>query len=320
MRHLALVIATAAVCTAACATPPVLRGGAGLASEPISLGSPSEDAGGRPTGHLNIAVRWPARGAFRAQLIPTSANLIRIQVRDAGGDSLASAEIVRSGDESAIATASFALPSGTGRSVLIQAFRDLVPAPGVPPVAEGSATSVSVWPSTSTAVTVALVPAYGPVIFSMTPNGGPGSLLQIVGGNFQTGVLNVSLAGQSLNDFVTLRGDLLEHTVPPDAADGTVIVDVDGVRAARSFQVIRSISLASDAITGVTIGSTVSLQAEARTADGDLIENPVLRWTVDRPDPESALDQGAFTPLAPGTFVVRVYSGTVMATASVTTP
>ncbi|MBO9541444.1 hypothetical protein J7643_12720 [bacterium] len=273
-----------------------------------------------PKGNLNIAVRWPARGAFRTQLIPTSANLLRIQVRDASGDPLATTEIVRSGDESAIATASFSLPSGTGRSILIQAFRDLVPAPGVPPVAEGSSTSVSVWPSTSTAVHVVLIPADGPVIFSMTPNGGPGSLLRVVGGNFQIGTLNVSLAGQSLNDFVTLRGDLLEFALPPDAVDGPVVIDVDGVQATRSFQVIRTISLASDVITGVAIGSTVDLQAEARTASGQLIADPVLRWSVDRPDPESTLDQGAFTPLATGTFVVRVDSGTVVATASVKTP
>lgn len=320
MRRLAFALSIAIACTAACATTPTLRGGAGPGLEPISLGSSSGEADSRPSGRLNLAVRWSARGDFRAQIIPTSANLIRIRVQDASGDPLATAEIVRMGDESAIATASLSLSAGTGRSVLVQAFRELVPASGVPPVAVGSSSGVSIWPSTTTAVQVALVPSIVPVIVSVTPNGGPGSLLQVVGGNFQEGPLQVSLAGRSINDFVTLRGDLLEFTVPPDALDGPVVIDVDGVKATESFQVIRSITLDPDVFPSVAVGATVSFEAEARTADGQIISDPVLSWAVDRPDPESTLDRGTITPLAPGTFVVRAFSGTISATASVTTP
>ncbi|HEY9899575.1 MAG TPA: IPT/TIG domain-containing protein [Pantanalinema sp.] len=286
---------------------------------PNTLGATHLEAAA-PSGRLNVAVRWPARGEFRAQLIPTSANMIRIQVRDVAGELMARAEFIRPGDESTIATASFALSSGTGRSVLVQAFRELVPAPGVAPVAEGSSTGITIWPSTSAAVTVTLVPTLGPVIYDMTPNGGPGSLVRIVGGNFQTGPLLVRMAGRSIDPFVTLRGDLLEFEVPPDAQDGPVEVDVDGVKESRPFQVIRSITLAQDAFDQVATGSVVNLVAEARTASGQLIREPELGWLVDRPAPESSLAQGAFTPLATGTFVVRVYSGTIVATASVKTP
>lgn len=319
MRRLVLAIALAAACTAACVPPGALeRAGAPVAT-PVAL-DPVKDDAAAPAGRLNVAVRWPARGEFRAQLIPTSANMIRIQVRNGVGERLAQAELIRPGDESAIATASFALASGTGCSVLVQAFRELVPAPGVAPVAEGTTTGVTVWPSTSASVRVTLVPTLGPVIYDMTANGGPGSIVRIVGGNFQTGPLMVRMASQSIDQFVTFRGDLLEFTVPLDAQDGPVEVDVDGVKESRPFQVIRSITLAQDAFDQVATGSVVNLVAEARTAGGQLIEAPELEWWVDRPAPDSTLDRGAFIPLATGSFVIRARSGNIAATASVRTP
>lgn len=307
-----------ATCAAACTPAPALRGAPGVGLDVSAIDSPQGDVEVPSMGRVNVAVRWPARGAYRAQLIPTSANLLRIRVQDAAGDLLGSAEILRSGDESTIATASLSVPSGTGRTILVQAFRDQVPAPGMEPVAQGSAAGVAVLPSTSTPVHVALAPTYGPVIYESSPNGGPGSVLRVVGGNFQVGVLNVSLSGQAINDFVTLRGDLLEFAVPEDVQDGTVVVDVDGVQATRSFRVIRSLTLPS--LTGVASGSTASLQPVARDAGGQVIANPVLLWSVDRTASDSTLVDGAFTPYETGTFIVRAYSGTVEATATVTVP
>lgn len=121
----------------------------------------------------------------------------------------------------------------------------------------------------------------------------------------------------------------IQAKVPAGAVSGPIVVEVDGLSATGSprFEVLKSLALAPAVTTDIASGTAVPFTLGGKdTADAAVTgASASLSFIELRPADVAAslyvatLSGTVFTPLSTGSWEIRADSGTVRATASVTT-
>lgn len=151
---------------------------------PVTNDAAPPAAAVRATGSLKLTIRWPERPTYSAQTIPLRTNSLVIQIKDAGGGLLAESTIVRPNGGDLVTTTNLVVPAGVDHRIDVKAFVEQSPGFDSVPIAQGSATGVTIAPSTEQSVRIALEAAAGPVVTTVPASTAPGSYVTIEGMNF----------------------------------------------------------------------------------------------------------------------------------------
>jgi len=310
-------LATIAILTG-CATLSPLR-----SIEPRSaagIQGPLGSAADQTTGTVLVAVKWPTRGAtYRGQVIPESANSIRLRVLPAGGSpEIAPTLLIRPSGGSLISTASIEVAAAQNLTVEAKAYRLSVPGDSSTPIATASVSGVNVLPSTETAVALILAPASPPSISGFSPpNAGPGALVTFTGINFLEGGAAVKFASNQSAQVGTVTATTLVAAVPASASNGPVQITIDGITATSSaFTVLGELTLSPATTSTNATGSPIVFALSGKDHLLKSIQGATASVTFGILAP---LDGGAsasmsglsFTPLTAGSFEIRATSGTL---------
>lgn len=133
-------------------------------------------------GHLRIRIKWPSRDLpnFEAQAIPLRTKCLRFTTWSAQDQVLDTRLVTRSE-----AGALIPLPAGTGYRMVAEAYSEAAPTAQSVPIAQGSATNLTIWKSKTTAVPLTLTATFAPTIARLDPAYGlPGKLVTLDGTGF----------------------------------------------------------------------------------------------------------------------------------------
>lgn len=279
-------------------------------------------------GTLVVSLSWPRR----TQTIPLSTEAILLRIKKTG-TVLQELKLGRPSEGSSgelAAQGSLQLDADTGLEVEALAYQDSNPNELSTPIASASVTGVSVVANQKVPVALHLQPVFVPTLTSFSPtNGGPGVPVRLVGSFGTSGYYGLKIG--SVRGAGTLSGSDVVAYVPTTARTGALSALADGVAstAGGTFSVLASMSLAP-ATLSLGVGATDSFAVtSALDTEGATVAGPTLtRWEVVDPerlfelDPTSPVGtvttQGVFTAAATGTAWIRVWSGHLAATASIT--
>lgn len=301
----------------------VLLGCQALRSE--VLAPPLEQAPQAGMGTLSLSVRWPKR---EVQLIPLSANALRLRVSKNG--SLVVSDVIlsrpSSSEGAAIAQGSVRLNADTGLTVTVEAFREDPIASSSVSVASASATAVTVIANQRTSILLSLSPSFVPTLTSFSPsNGGNGVPVTLTGTFGDSGYYGISVNG-AVGGANSGSSTSITAVVPEGATTGPLSAWADGATssAGATFKVLESLD-PLPLTAAASVGGTVQFSVPTATDTlGTQVLNPtVTRWQVVNPlavNPISGTvtSNGLFTATATGTAWVRAWSGSLLATMSVT--
>lgn len=202
---------------------------------------------------LNLTIRWPRPGAasYGVAALPLSANSVRFSVSKAG--SILDSKLVPRLPGAETATASFRLPATSNAMLSAAAYAEADPdLETAVPIASGVSAPFTLVRSKFSTVALTLVPAFPPVVTSLTsPFQGEedtqgtyyaaeGDTLVITGENFATGSTPVVIFNRTdlessgrvaASEVIWDSETQLRVKVPPKAATGRITVVVDGIAA-----------------------------------------------------------------------------------------
>jgi len=295
---------------------------------PAENASPPQAA--MPTGRIAIAVVWPVRGPdYRAQVIPESANSIRIRVMDKTDTLLPGGEALlrRPTGGSLVSTASLDVAAGKDLKVEAKAFKLQSPSDSTVPIALGVKTGVTVTTSSLTSVTVRLDPANPPAISDFSPpNAGPGAIVRILGANFLLGSVSVRFTSEATATISVAGDTALSVEVPTGSVTGFVSLTTDGISltSTAAFVVLKTLTLSPAATSGVATGSAVTFTLAGKDTSDATVTGASAAITLE-PAPLAGEDGTEFnasvvglrvTPTSTGSWIVKAKSGSVESTAS----
>jgi hypothetical protein len=277
-------------------------------SAPLTAETPDE------TGYLFLKVRWPEQ-TRTVQLLPASARMVRVVVRDTSRVQVTSLDVTRN-PLSNLSTAMIPVPSGQDYTVSVLAFAEEKPGPEAESIASGDASNVTIRKSKTTQVAVTLAPTFAPAITSLAPaSGGVGRTVTLTGRNFgaDRNLAFQVLFGDATASVATRIDDrTIRAVVPEGARSGNVSVRVDAVPSVSSnpFGVIENLSvepLRSPLLTG----ATHSLVVDARDPAGVPVPDPAVEFRSADPVALLVDRQGLVTAPGdlPATVSVEVFSG-----------
>lgn len=288
-------------------------------SPQLSISQPAGVAPQNDQGQVAINIRWP----YRAQVVPTSTQRLHFVL---SGPSPLTLDVDRPTGTAPLSTASFAVNAGTGYSLSAQALAYPTPGALTPTlvVASGQSASFNVLANKLTALTLSLNPAIAPSLTSFTPNnGGPGVIVTLSGTNLgaSRSLTPTILFGSALATVVsTIDDQTARAAVPAGATSGALTPIVDGVTgsATGSFTVLAALGLQPSA-QSIASGSTAAFTASATASGGGSFPSPTVQWYLSTSSIGVISQGGTFTSNgSTGSAVVQVYSGSLLATASVT--
>ncbi|HEY9899928.1 MAG TPA: hypothetical protein V6D00_12155 [Pantanalinema sp.] len=285
-------IAASTLCLLLCAcASPALR-----ALSPATGDGPAADAPAA-MGQLVITVRWPRQ----IQLIPYSANLIRVRVLDANASLLVSHDLEKAAGNQT-SQAQLAVPAGDDLRVEVKAYQDF------DVVAEGAATA-SVKVNQRQPLAVHLAPRFVPALSAYPLNAGPGATIELVGSGFGAAAnkpVSVTFDGLEAPGLYRVDEERLRVTVPEGVASGSIVVRVDGVPSEPSgaFWTLSALSAIAPFPGAVTLGQPIALSVSASSSAGPE-PAPNVEWTL------LTADQSGATLPAEGTFFPATGSSTV---------
>lgn len=272
-------------------------------------------------GQVAVSIRWP----YRAQVIPTSTERLRFTL---SGPSSQTITLDRPAGPAPTSTASLPVDVGTGYTLGIEAFAKASPSDfdRTLLVASGQSAAFDVLANKITSVRVALSASFVPAITGFSPtNGGPGTYVTINGTNFGAArnlALGIRFGGTSAASVYLLGEGTASAIVPVAATTSALIPVADGVAgvASGSFTVLSALGIQPSA-RSVASGSSYVFTAEATSTEGTVFVTPAVQWYLST-DSIGTLDQtGRFVASqGTGSAEVQIYSGRLVATASVTVP
>jgi len=188
-------------------------------------------AADREQAMLTVTVRWPDRetAAYRAQLIPTSADKISLAVSNSVGNEVATADVVLPAT-----TATMSIAPGNNYAVSAKAFKG-----ATGPLARGIARNVDLLPGRTASVNLPIQPDYIPAIVSFDRTAGRvGESITITGSNLKNAWASAptvkleGAGGASVSASITASSNTsLTFTVPAGSAVGRVEITADGVKS-----------------------------------------------------------------------------------------
>lgn len=299
----------------------------------------SRVAGQAGASEVAVTIRWP----YRTQVLPTSAQHLGFHLAGPFPQDL---DVFRPDGTSPTSVATMSVDVGNGYTLTVQAY-DNAPTPRL--VASGTSTAFNVLANERTNVTVALTPAFVPTITGFSPsNGGPGATVTIYGTNFgeDRGLKpDFTFNGTPVTAIYPPQEGTVSVLVPMSAVSGPIVPRVDGVsgEASDTFTVLKTIGI-SPASQTVASGSSVVFTAVATTSEDVPLVGPTVSWSVTAPMtgspetnyqiqafgdgmPETGTESvgvgtidanGHFTATSTGSAQIVIFSGTLMATASIT--
>jgi len=300
----------------ACTTPPV------PAPVPPVTSAVSEPTAVRPMGQLTITIRWPRQ----IQLLPYSTNRVAVRIEDGNGQQVAATSIEQPTGTSTSETR-VSVPAGDGLKVTVEAYQDTLK------VAEGEATT-SVKVNERTSLAIHLTPTLVPSVTAYTPNGGVGAVIALTGtlfGASRNVPIQVNFGGQAATAVYRLDDEHLLAIVPPGISSASIVVTVDGVASAPTdpFWVIQGLTALDQSSYSLASGDTLPLSITATTAQGPL-GDPYVEWAIVPVETDSPANMASgsfsvatgsatvFTAIGTGSAILRVRSGSVQSTASLT--
>ncbi len=302
--------------------------GACMSAPGPSLPPPAPSAAGaeqtspKAMGQLSVTIRWPRQ----VQLIPYSTNRIDVHIEDAAGALVAETSIPQPTGSTTTQTL-LPVPAGDGLRVKVNGYQDALL------VASGEAvTAIRV--NERTPLAIHLVPAFLPTLADHAPNGGVGALVALTGTHFgqsRNVPIQVTFGGIPASAVYRTDDEHLSAIVPSGFESGPIVVHADGIASAPSapFTVIRELSPLGAAHYALVVGATVGLGVTASSSAGALAE-PYLEWSLvplDLNQPEQAASASfsvatgsvtVLTALSTGSALLRVRTGALLSTASVT--
>lgn len=292
-----------------------------LVQAPSALPTPGEAAAlFAEQGRIAVTIRWP----YRTQVIPTSTERLKFAL---SGPSSRTILIDRPTGSAPTSTASLPVDVGAGYTLAIDALAREFPGDSEPSliVASGQSEPFDVLANKVTSVRVALAATSVPAITGFWPtNGGPGTFLTINGTGFVTSrhlPLGFRFGGVDAAVVQVSEEGTASALVPDTATTSALVPVADGVAgvSSGSFTVLSALGVAPGAWT-VASGSSHLFTAAATTTEGTAYLAPTVQWALST-DSIGVIDQtGAFTATGPGVAEVRITSGKLVATASVTVP
>ncbi|HEY9856865.1 MAG TPA: IPT/TIG domain-containing protein [Stenomitos sp.] len=290
--------------------------------------APLAPAAGLPTGSVSTAadqgrvavtIQWP----YRTQVIPTSTERLRFTLSGPASKTL---DLDRPYGAAPISTASLQVDVGTGYTLAVAAYAKQSPSDFEPSklVASGQSDPFDVLVNKVSGVRVALTPNYVPSITGFTPtNGGPGSYVSVFGTGFgATSQELIFRFGGTPASNVYQYGDGTASVRVPDGATSSALVPVvDGVPglASGSFTVLSSLGI-TPSTQSVASGNSYVFTAEATSSEGSPFVNPAVVWALSTDSVGTIAQDGEFTAIGTGTVELQIWSGNLLATASVTVP
>lgn len=271
-------------------------------------------------GRVAVTIQWP----YRAQVIPTSAERLRFTL---AGPSSRTVLLDRPAGPAPTSTASLPVDVGTGYTLGIDAIARQSPGDFEPSlvVASGQSAPFDVLANKITSVRVALSASFVPAITGFSPtNGGPGTYVTINGTNFGAArnlALGIRFGGTNAASVYLLGEGTASAIVPVGATTSALIPLTDGVAgvASGSFTVLSALGIQPSS-RSVASGSSYVFTAEATSTEGTAFLTPAVQWYLST-DSIGTLDQtGRFTAQGTGSAEVQIYSGRLLATASITVP
>lgn len=182
-------------------------------------------------GTLQLLIRWPdlpVSPPYRAQLIPTSTNTLRVTVKT-GTTTIAQQSVSRPSGEST-SSVSMQLEAATNLSVVAEAFNATLGT--TTPIAQGTAAGININKSLTTNASIVLASLLAPSITGFNLNSGKvGDTLTLTGTQFQQSWAepSVTFNGTAATTLTNVSSISLQVVVPSGATVGTVVVKVDGV-------------------------------------------------------------------------------------------
>lgn len=226
-------------------------------------------------GQLYVSVRWPA--PLRTQVIPTDTTEISLLITNPNV-SVPAINLTRSGGQTT-ATASVTVPSGS-YTLTATAYRY-----GGTEVAQGTQTAI-VLPDQMSNPVITMQGTLQPVLTWYQPNGGAGQSVSMIGNNFvdPNNTFAMTLGGNAIGAFLINSDTNAAFTVPAGAANGNLVITVDGVQSpAYPFTVIASVSIVgTSSVTLYNNGSSITsatLTAAAYDPGNNPVTNPYLSWS-----------------------------------------
>lgn len=283
--------------------------------------TPSGSAAIRPDqGRIAVTIQWP----YRAQVIPTSTEQLRFTL---SGPSSRTLLLDRPTGPAPTSTASLPVDIGTGYTLGIDAIARQSPGDVEPTlvVASGQSAPFDVLTNKVTSVRVVLAANFVPAITGFAPtSGGPGTYVTVNGTNFgSAGNLTLGFRfGTTAALSVNLAGEGTASVIVPEGATSSALVPVaDGVPgvSSGSFTVLSAIGIQPSS-RSVASGSTFVFSAEATSTEGTAFLTPAVQWYLSTGSIGTLDQNGSFTAHGTGSAEVQIFSGRLLATASVTVP
>lgn len=279
-----------------------------------SAGAPDEQ------GRVAVTIQWP----YRTQVIPTSTEKLRLTL---AGPTSQTIDILRPDGGGPTSTASLTLDVGTGYTLAIDALARQNQGELDPTllVASGQSDPFEVAANKVTSVRVALSPSFMPAILDFSPtNGGPGTYVTVQGLNFgRSRDLTLGFRfGGTVASIVHATDDGTASVLVPDLATSSLLFPVtDGVTGlpSGSFTVLSQLGIQPAAST-VASGSTFLFTAQATSTEGSEFASPNVQWYLSTSSIGAIDASGTFSASGSGTGEVVIYSGRLLATASITVP
>lgn len=280
-------------------------------------------------GTLLVNVLWPKRAT---QMIPLSTQTIRFRVTK-GNNILSEIPLsrpVRNGSP-LVAQASLRLDADSGLTIQADAFSTSLVASSDLPIASATLTGVSVVANQRTPVQLSLAPVFTPTLTDFTPkNGGPGVPVTLRGSFGSSGYYGLGIGG--VEGYGSLSGSDVIAFIPSGATTGPLVVLADGVPSSMgaTFNVLTRLDLSPlSPVTSTGSPITFTVPTGLDTSSQSIANPTLTAWEVvdpanlNPPGPQPSTvgtisSSGVFTPQATGTAWVRVRSGYLFATASVT--
>jgi hypothetical protein len=299
-----------------------------LAAAPSALKTEQDPTTRAPQGMLSVNIRWPER---QTQTIPLSTQTIRLRVSQ-GDTVLHDLPLGRpeASDSALVSGATLLVDAGTGFTIRADAYRTSPVSSGDVPIASDVQSNVTIHASQKNPVALDLHPVFVPTLTGVSPtNGGPGVKVTLTGSFSDSGSYQMSLSGKKIQ---AASGSILTAEVPVGASTGAVIVLDDGVPSlpGGTFSVLAALNATASTLV-TTVGASVpfSVPTGMDTAGLSIVNPTITRWKLidparlslpgDDTSPIGTLDQdGLFTATATGSAHVYVFSGTLLATLSVT--
>lgn len=297
-----LLVAMVAGCHAPLLPPPV--------QAPVSVASDVQ-------GQVEVTIRWP----YRAQVIPTSTEELRLTLM---GPLTRTSILNRPAGASPVSTTSMQVDVGSGYTLAVEAFAKRYPEELDPTlvVASGQSDPFDVLANKVASVRVALVPSFVPVITGFWPtNGGPGTYLTVTGTQFVPSGTTFMFGGTP-SSWVQVPDEGTASVIVPDGATSSLVLPIaDGVTgvASGTFTVLSELGIFPAAHT-VASGDTCVFTASATTSEGASFAAPTVSWALSTDSVGTLSASGEFRATGTGSTEVQVFSGRLLATASVTVP